>query len=156
VRVWPAITLTLTLLAAAGPVSATQVCAWMDEAAKPDDLRELKLWLQSDGEVDFLYEMAGDGLVSEGNRSHSPSSGTFVLHPGQPDSPWGFGATLSPPGRIDVIVRLHAPTPSIFDPPGPVMAEYTFRRAVAEGETAVPPVLAAKQCKTLTNQPQAH
>jgi hypothetical protein len=150
VRAWPAIICAVATLGAAQAASAAQICAWMDETVEPEDARHVQLWLQSDGEVEFLYEIGGKGLVDASGKSHSPSSGTFLLHPGEKDSPWSFGATLSPPGRIDVTVTLHAPTPSIFDPPGPVIATYAFRREVREGEKSVPPVLAQKQCVTLS------
>lgn len=139
----------LALTASAKAAGAAQVCAWMDETAGPDNLRQVKLWLQSDSAVDFTYELGGDGLADASGKMHSPSSGSFHLDAGQTDSPWSFGATLVPPGRIDVTVTLHAPTPSIFDPPGPVIALYTFRRQIPDGETKIPPALAQHQCVSI-------
>lgn len=148
-RTWPLIAGVVLLLGAATPCSAAQVCAWMAETLQAGDVRHVQLWLQSDSEINFYYEIGGDGLVDASGNSNSPSSGTFALHPGRPKSPWLFGATLTPPGHIDVTVTLHAPTASIFDPPGPVIASWAFRREVRERETAVPDVLAAKQCSTV-------
>jgi hypothetical protein len=155
-----ALTVSLLLAASAHPAPAlaaapkpVQVCAWIDEVGEPDSQHTLKLWLQADGDVVGIYEIAGEGLVGEAVRSHSPASGSLVLHPGKAVSPWSFGATLSPPGRIDVIVRLRAPTASIFDPPGPVMVEYAFRRVVPEDEANSPPVFAERQCKALATSP---
>ena len=140
----------LALTLPAPPAHATQVCAWMVETNKPDDLHEVDLWLQSDGEVSFLYKMAGRGLVSEDSKAHSPGSGTFHLEPGVPKRPWGFGATLTPPADIDIVAELHAVPADIFsDAPTPLLASFTFSRHIPEGETKAPPTLMAKQCKTL-------
>lgn len=133
-------------LGVAGPASAAQVCAWMEETLQPDNVHHLKLWLSSDREVSFLVEVSGDGIVDGGGASNAPTSTSFSLEPGQPDSPWSYGANLNPPGHIDVSVILHAPTPSIFDPPGPVIATFTFRRDAPASETAPPATLATKQC----------
>lgn len=90
-RAWPAIVCAFTVLCAAGPVSAAQVCAWIDETAEPDDVHQLKLWLQSDSEVEGLYKIGGEGFVWDGGRAHSPGSGSFVLHPGQATRPGASG-----------------------------------------------------------------
>jgi hypothetical protein len=149
-RAFPAVIAFLIALgaaqAAAGSASAAQVCAWMKETTQENDVRHLELWLQSDTRLNFTYEIGGDGLADASGHSNSPSSGSFNLQPGQAETPWSFGATFNPPGRIDVTVTLHAPTPSIFDPPGPVIAAFIFRRDVGEGERAPPPTLAARQC----------
>jgi hypothetical protein len=139
----------LALGAVAMPVGATQVCAWMVEKTGADDLHEVELWMQADGEVRFTYQMAGEGMVTPTSRMYSPGSGTYVLHPGVAAKPWGFGATLSPPGKIDMIAEMHAPTKSIFDPPGPLLASFTFRRNLPAGEKKAPPVLAVHQCQTV-------
>jgi hypothetical protein len=135
------------LMGAAVPCSAAQVCAWIIETVQPENVRHIELWMQSDSEINFYYEIGGDGLVDRSGKVQSDGGGTFVLHPGQAVSTWSEGSTLVPPGRIDVTLTLHAPTPSVFDPPGPVIGTWAFRREVAEGETAVPPALATKQCK---------
>lgn len=79
----------------------------MVEAGKPEDERLLTFWLQSDAEVDFLYKIGGLNIVTDSGRFNAPNAGTFVLHPGQADSPWRFGATLDSAGRIDVSIELH-------------------------------------------------
>ena len=152
-RAFPAVIAFLLALGAAQAASAAQVCAWMKETTQENDVRHLELWLQSDTRLDFTYEIGGDGLADVSGKSNSPSSGSFNLQPGQAETPWSFGATFNPPGRIDVTVTLHAPTPSIFDPPGPVIAAFAFRRAVAEGEPTAPPTLAVKQCAAVTVLP---
>lgn len=148
-RAWPLTAGVALVLGAAAPSSATEICAWMAETNQPGDVRHLQLWLRSDGETNVYYEIGGDGLVEGGRRMHAPTSGTLVLHPDKAESPWAYGATLKPPGSIDVTVTLHAPTRSIFDPPGPVIATWAFRRDIRDGEAAVPDVLAAKQCSTV-------
>ena len=138
------------LACAPSPARATGVCAWLVETTGPDDLHDLTLWLQADKDVDFFYKIGGEGLTSEGSRSHSPGSGTYSLSAGKADKPWGFGATLSPPGDIDIVVELHAKPVSIFsDEPTPLLASFTFHRHVPEGEEKAPPTLAQKQCATL-------
>jgi hypothetical protein len=139
-----------SLVLAAGPAGAVTVCAWMDETVGEDDYRELKLWLEADGEADFYYKIKGKGLSSEGMKAHSPNSGTFFLRPKTASSPWTFGSTLSPPGTIDVIAELRAKPADIFsDAETPLLASFTFHREVPEGETKAPTTFAAKQCAVL-------
>lgn len=138
----------------AGPASATEVCAWMDETIGEDDYHELRLWLEADGEVDAYYKIKGEGLSSEGMKAHSPNSGTYFLRPKTPDSPWKFGATLTPPGDIDVVAEIRAKPADIFsDAETPLLASFTFKRHVPEGETTPPKTLAARQCATLGKAP---
>ena len=144
----------LAVLAAAGPAQAAQVCAWMDETIGADDYHELTLWLEADGEVDFLYRIGGEGLSSEGMKAHSPNSGTFVLRRGERKQPWGFGVTLNPPGEIDVVVELRATPKDVFsDAETPLLAAFTFRRHIPDGETKPPADLAKKQCAALAPAP---
>lgn len=140
----------LALAAAAGPANAVQVCAWIDETIGEDDYRELTLWLEADGEADFLYKIGGDGLRDESSHAHSPNSGTFVLHAREARSPWGFGVTLTPPASIDVVVDLRATPKDIFsDAETPLLAGFTFKRQIPEAETRPPTTLAARQCAAL-------
>ncbi|MBJ7409886.1 MAG: hypothetical protein JHD15_05890 [Phenylobacterium sp.] len=140
----------LVLLGAAAPARAVEVCAWMDETVGEDDYHELALWLEADGDADFFYRIKGEGVSSEGMRAHSPNSGTYVLHAGEPGRPWKFGATLTPPGAIDVVIELRAMPKDIFsDEETPLLATFTFKRNVPEGETAPPKDLSARQCATL-------
>ncbi len=140
----------LALLAAAAPAHAVQVCAWIDETIGEDDYHELTLWLEADGGTEFLYKIKGEGLRTESMQAHAPNSGTLVLRPRQPSNPWGFGATLSPPGDVDVVVELRAWPKDIFsDVETPLLAAFNFKRHVPEGETQAPKVFAARQCATL-------
>ena len=137
------------LLAAAPHAHAAQVCAWMTETVGKEDLREVTLWLQSDSEVELYYMIKGEGFKDDGSRMHSPGKGTYVLHPGKAEKPWGFGATLAPPAEIDIIAELHAYPKSVFDDDEPpLIASFTFHRAIPEGETKPPPTLAQHQCVT--------
>ena len=134
----------------AGPAQALQLCAWMDETAGEDDYRELKLWLEADGDADFYYMIKGEGLVSEGMKGHSPNRGSYFLRPRTPDSPWKFGLTFRPPGTIDVIVEIRQKPADIFsDDEPPLLTAFTFHREAPEGETTPPKTFAAKQCATL-------
>ena len=141
----------LAMLAAAPSAHAAQVCAWMTETVGEDDLHEVTLWLEADSDLDLYYMIKGEGFKTEGSRMHSPGTGTYGLHAGKAASPWGFGATLSPPGEIDIIAEVHAPPKSIFqDEEPPLLAAFTFHRAVPEGETKAPATFAQHQCKTVT------
>ncbi|HEY0648373.1 hypothetical protein [Phenylobacterium sp.] len=138
--------------AIAGPAHAVQVCAWIGETIGEDDYHELKLWLEADGEADVLYNIKGEGLVNESSRGNAPNSGTLVLRRKTPNTPWTFGLTLEPPGRIDVIAELRAIPADIFsEVETPLLASFTFRRDIPEGETTPPKTFAAKQCATLGN-----
>jgi len=140
----------LAMLATAAPAHAAQVCAWIDETLGEDHYHELELWLEADGKVDFLYKIKGEGLRTETMQAHAPNSGTLVLHARQPSKPWGFGAMLEPPGEIDVIVELRAWPKDIFsDEETPLLASFSFKRRVPEGETKPPKTFAARQCATL-------
>jgi hypothetical protein len=112
---------TWALLAA--PAQAATVCAWIDETLGEDDYRELKLWLEADGPADVYYMIKGEGLSAEGMTAHSPSSGTLVLHPKTPNTPWTFGVTLVPPGKIDVVAEVRAWPKDVFaeEPPPLIM-----------------------------------
>ena len=143
-----------TALLAAGPACATEVCAWMEETIGEDDYHELQLWLEADGEVDAYYRIKGEGLKSESIKAHSPNSGTYFLRPKEKNSPWKFGATLTPPGDIDVIAEIRAKPADIFsDAETPLLASFTFQRHVPEGETTPPRTLATRQCATLGKAP---
>jgi len=129
---------------------AKEVCGWLVETNKPDNEHSFDLWLQADGEMDFLYKIGGEGVVTESGKSHSPSSGTYVLHAGKAEKPWGFGTTVSPPAKIDISVELHQMPADIFsDAPTPLLAKFSFRRDVPESEKKAPPTLAKKQCTAL-------
>jgi hypothetical protein len=145
-----AVAVLLAAFALTAPARAANVCAWMLETNGGDEgnVRHLEIWLESDAGVDFLYKIGGKGIVSESMTGNSPSSGTFVLHAGQKEKPWGFGATLYPPGSIDVTITLHKMPADIFsDEETPILASYAFARKVPESETNPPATLARKQCK---------
>ena len=148
-RLIPGALAACALLAIAPHAQAAQVCAWMTETVDKDDVHEVALWLQSDSEVDLYYMIKGEGLKGDGSRMHSPGKGTYVLHPRQAAKPWGFGATLSPPGEIDIIAELHAYPKDVFaEEEPPLIASFTFHRAIPEGETKAPATLAQHQCVT--------
>src|SRR5260370_20544809 len=138
-------------LLAAARAETPQVCGWLVETNKPDNVYMFDLWLQADTEMEFLYKIGGEGIVSEGNKAHSPSSGTYVLHSGKPAEPWGFGVTLYPPAKIDISIALHQKPADIFsDAPTPLLAKFTFRRDLPDAEQTAPTTLAKKQCAALS------
>ena len=129
---------------------APQVCGWIVETNESNDVHHFDLWLQSDKDLEFLYAIGGEGIVSDHSKSHSPSHGSFVLHSGEKDKPWGFGTTVSTPAKVDITVELHAKPASIFsEEETPLIAKFVFRREVPESETSAPPVFAKKQCAAL-------
>jgi len=141
----------LFCLAFCGQADARQVCAWLVETAKPGGSHDLDVWMQADTRIDFLYQIGGRDITGEGFRAHSPGSGTFVLDPGKPTKVWGFGATMPSPGKIDISVELHRTPKDIFSKEAtPLIAGFSFARDVPARETRVPPILARKQCKTVT------
>lgn len=140
----------LVSLGIAGEANATQLCGWMVEKLEPNDVHHVELFLGADREIEFLYRIAGQGMVGDSGHMHSPSRGTFLLHAGQTDSPWSFGATLTPPGKIDIVVEIHQKPADIFDrAPTPLLAQFAFRRNVREGEKRAPATFAKKQCATV-------
>jgi hypothetical protein len=144
--------LTTTALIAASPVSAhaAKVCAWMIETEEPDDVRTLVIWLQSDADIDFFYKVGGRGIVMPGNTGNAPNDGTFNLLAGKADSPWKYGQTLEPPGKIDVTIELQKTPADIFsDAPKPLLAKFAFERGVPQAEKKPPATLAKKQCATI-------
>ncbi len=140
----------VALFALVLPAHASQICAWLVEANEPDDVRGLTLWLQSDTDVDFLYKVGGDGIVTQSGKSNSPTSATYSLHAGKAESAWQFGLTLDWPGRIDVTVEIHARPADIFsDAPTPLLAKFAFARAIPASEKKPPATLAKKQCASI-------
>lgn len=141
---------------AAADAADAAVDAGVEEEYEQPGLLDLKLWLQADGDADFYYKMAGEGLVQDkGGSAHSPNSGTYVLSRGEASSPWGLGMTFYPPGRIDVIIEIHEWPEDIFsDEDTPLLASFKFARRIPEGETQPPTTLAARQCKDVTFPPR--
>ncbi|MGD0142655.1 MAG: hypothetical protein ABSC92_05820 [Rhizomicrobium sp.] len=131
---------------------AAKVCAWMIETESPDDERMLVLWLQSDSDIDFFYQIGGRGIVTPGNTGNAPNDGTFSLLARKADSPWKYGQTFEPPGKIDVTIELHKMPADIFsDAPKPLLAAFSFNRDVPKSEKRPPATLAKKQCATISN-----
>ncbi|CAN5239620.1 hypothetical protein BH11PSE2_BH11PSE2_03190 [soil metagenome] len=150
-KLFTGLAIAVALIAAPSAASAAQICAWLTETTKADDLHDFSLWLQSDAELEIYYKMAGEGLVTESSKLYSPGSGTFVLHAGKAAKPWGFGATLNPPGDIDIIAEIHKKPVDIFsDAPSPLLASFAFKRHVPESEKKAPATFSTKQCKTAT------
>ena len=135
-------------LSLAPPVHAAQVCAWIVETNGTDeDERDMKLWLQSDADMDFMVRIDGDGIVNGMGKSNSPMKATFTLNAGQADSPWSYGATLDAPAKIDETVTLSKMPADIFsDAPTPVLATFAFKRDVPQSEKAPTKTFARKQC----------
>lgn len=132
------------------PAQAAQVCGWLVESIDADKVNSWDLWLQSDAEVDFKYEMKGEGITTESSRMYSPGSGSFSLTAGKAGHAWGFGTNLEAGANIDIIAELHQAPKDIFnDDETPLLATFTFQRKVPEGETAPPKTFMEKQCVTL-------
>ena len=137
----------LLALSFAARSQTVQVCGWMVESVKDENVYHFDVWLQSDGELSFLYKMGGEGVVAGSDKSHSPGSGTFELHAGKAGKPWGFGTTVYPPAKIDITIELHETPADIFsDAPTPLLAKFDFRRNIPASETKPPATLARKQC----------
>ncbi|WP_380876746.1 hypothetical protein ACFB49_09950 [Sphingomonas sp. DBB INV C78] len=152
--------LLIPILFAAMPAHATRFCAWMVETlegAEDEQTRGVKLWFEADEDVSFLYAIGGKGLSDGSGYFNSPSSGTFGLTAGEPKSGWGIAGSLYPPAAIDVVADVHAYPEDIFDEKKPpLLATFTFARAIPEGETAPPATLAEKQCRDLVFPPVKH
>ena len=137
----------LLTLSSAALSQTVQVCGCLVESVKPENVYQFDVWLQTDGELSFLYKMSGAGVVAGSNKTHSPGSGTYVLQAGKAEKPWGFGTTLYPPAKIDITIELHEMPADIFsEAPTPLLAKFDFRRDVPESETKPPATLARKQC----------
>ncbi len=130
--------------------AATQVCSWLVETNKPDDVLMIDVWIEADADFDFVYQIGGKGLVDGSSKMHSPGSGTFALDKGKPHTLWGFGGTFEPPGTIDIAVELHKSMADLkaSEKPTP-LAKFVFHRRVPAGEKRSPATLAKKQCATV-------
>ena len=150
-RKWIAALVLIVLLPM--PAQAARICGWLVESNQSDDERMVDLWLQSDVDASFLYQIGGKGIVTTSGTSNSPSSATYSLEAGKAEKPWGFGATLDPPGKIDITVELHQMPADIFSKaPTTLLAKFTFQRNILASEKKPPPTLARKQCATITVQ----
>ena len=140
------------LVAFTASAHAAQVCAWMVESEEADNQRVLTIWLQSDTDLHFLYKVGGKGIISGTDRMNSPGSGTFILKAGKADKPWTFGATLEPPGKIDVTMELHEmPAKVTSGEVTPVFATFAFDRDVPASETKPSKLFMKKQCATVAS-----
>lgn len=141
---------TLFLMGISASAQAAKVCAWIVETNEADDERKLTMWLQSDAEIDFFYQIGGDGIVTRSGKGNAPNDGTFSLMPGKANSPWSYGSTLDSAGRIDVTIELHKMPADIFSKaPTPLLAKFSFQRAIPENEKKPPATLAKKQCAVI-------
>ena len=132
---------------------AAKICAWIVETEAHDDVRMLVLRLQADTDIDFFFQIGGRGIVTPGNTGNAPNDGTFSLSAGKADSPWKYGQTLEPPGKIDVTIELRKMPKDIFsDAPKPLLATFAFNRDVPESEKKPPATLARKQCATISDR----
>jgi hypothetical protein len=152
---WRGLAAAAALALGAVPAQAAQLCAWMIETTPEEDYHEFALWLEADQDLSIFYKMAGQGVFGDGNSAHSPGSGTFVLHKGEKDRPWGFGTTVYAPAEVDIVAEIREYPKDVFDEePPPLITQFAFRRMIPEGETAPPPVLAERQCKTVDVPPR--
>jgi hypothetical protein len=127
----------------------SQLCAWIIET-RHEDVEHFDLWLQADRELEFLWVVGGEGVVNGSGKSHSPSSGSYVLGPGKAEKPWGFGTTINAPARVDITVEARQKPADIFSKnETPLLAKFVFRRAVPESEKSPPPTFATKQCAAI-------
>jgi hypothetical protein len=149
-RLGGGLALAALVVALAAPAEAAQVCGWLVESVDADEVNRWDLWLQSDADMDFKYEMKGEGVTTESSRIYSPGSGSFFLTAGKADHAWGFGTNLEPGANIDIVAELHQTPEDIFDDnETPLLAAFTFQRTVPEGETEPPKTFMEKQCVTL-------
>jgi hypothetical protein len=126
---------------------ATTICAWMIESNQPDQVREVDIWLQSDQDISFVYQVGGKGIITDSGHMNSPGSGTYSLKAGKAARPWGFGATLDSAGKIDISMDLHkTPSDATSFMLTPVIAHFAFQRDIPAGEKKPPATLAKKQC----------
>lgn len=139
--------LLLLALVMASPVNAAQVCGWIDEAVDSDNSHNLTLWFEADAEIDLSYSIGGNGIADESGRAQSPGNGNLYLKPGQAETPWMLGTSISPPTTIDVIASIKA-QPTRSDT-ALVSAEFTFQRTIASGESPPSAVFARRQCLTV-------
>jgi hypothetical protein len=147
-RVCLAFALSLPLLAQSDQ-KPTQLCAWIIET-RHEDVEHFDLWFQADRELEFLYVIGGEGIVDGSGKSHSPSSGSYVLKPGKAEKPWGFGTTINAPAKVDITVEARQKPADIFSKDEtPLLAKFLFRRTIPESEKSPPPTLAKKQCTAI-------
>jgi hypothetical protein len=137
---------------ASAPARAAQLCGWLTETVKADDVHDFALWLQADNDVAFFYKMSGKGIVTGAGSSYGPGSGTFSLRPGKPQNPWMYGTNISE-GEVDIVAEIHETSKSVFDDAeSPLLVKWVFRRHIAEGEKKPPTGFAKHQCITVPNQ----
>jgi hypothetical protein len=143
----------LAMTAIAAPARSTELCGWLVETIGDESMHEFTLWLEADGDVSFLYKMTGKGVSTESSKAYSPGSGTFSLRPKAPEKAWGFGTTIDGAGDVDIVADIHVMPKSVFDETEtPLLASFTFRRRVPEGEKKPPADFAKRQCATVPGQ----
>ena len=124
---------------------AAQTCAWIVETTEEGGTHKFALNLSADAPVSVSARFAGPGFTS------GALGGELIqLNAGEPKEVDGEGFDVDAGEEISFNVKLfdHALTLDDLDAPrGTPLAEFVFRRKVAEGEHASPPDLAAKQCK---------
>lgn len=130
-----------------GPAWAAQVCAWIDESVEDDGTHKFELSLSADAPTSVAVGFRGPGFTSG-----SMGGEMIQLDPGAAKDVDGEGFDVSAGDdlRFDVQLFDHPLSLDELDSPvGKPLASFTFRRTVAENETAPPADLAAKQCKSL-------
>lgn len=128
------------------PAHALQVCGWLIETTKADNVHALELWLSTDGKMDVLYKIGGESAAKAPQKLSSATEGTLELSSASTSKLWSFAPTLSPSRKIDVTLALHQKPKN--QEVTPVVAKFSFQRDVPASETKAPPTLAKKQCVT--------
>jgi hypothetical protein len=142
----------LVLVSWPGCAGATQICAWLVEGAQPGHVRTFDLWMESDADINFLYDVGGRGLMSVAGDQNSPTSATYALNANDPRKAWSYSATFYPPGKIEITLDIHETPPDIYSHAStPVLAKFAFTRDVPESETKPPDTFAARQCMEIFN-----
>ena len=150
IRLWRNGLLAMAFATVAVPAHAGQFCGWLVETVEGDDLHQFELWLQAEDNVDVLYKMSGEGIVTESSRSYAPGNGTYSLHARKAVKVWGFGTTLNAPADIDIVAEIRSPPKSVFsDEETPLLARFSFQRRVPLGATAPPQPFGARRCVAL-------
>ena len=135
----------LLLCPAAG--RAAEICAWLVEANQPENVRSFDIWLQSDADMVFLYNVYGKGIITSSGEANAPANGTYNLRAGNAQQVWNYSPTFYPPGKIDITVEIHkVPSDYYSSGPTPLLASFTFARNIPASEKSPPPILATKQC----------
>ena len=130
---------------------AAQLCGWLTETRKADEVHDFSLWLLSDSDVAFFYKMSGKGIVTGSGSSYGPRGGTHSRRPGRPESPWAYGTNISE-DDVDIVLEIRETPKWVFDgTESPRLVTWVFRRPIPEGEKKLPTDFANHQCIAIRN-----